>query len=73
MALSDGNITAFFIQKQGTNETQHIYLGGRQINVLRFICSLFLNEKVVIFPSESAIIVSLVKYPTIIKKRNNRD
>ena len=31
--LSDGNITTFFIQKQGTNETQHIYFGGRQNNI----------------------------------------
>lgn len=29
MALSDGNITTFSIQRQGTNGTQHIYFGGR--------------------------------------------
>ena len=34
MALSNGNITTFFIQKQGTNETQHIYFGGRRKTTL---------------------------------------
>ena len=34
-ALSDSNITTFFIQKQGTNETQHIYFGGRRKTTLR--------------------------------------
>ena len=34
MALSDGNISTFFIQKQGTNETQHIYFGGRRKTTL---------------------------------------
>ena len=34
MALSDGNITTFFIQKQGTNEKQHIYFGGRHKTTL---------------------------------------
>ena len=34
MALSDGNITIFFIQKQGTNESQHIYFGGRRKTTL---------------------------------------
>ena len=28
MALSDGNITTLFIQKQGTNETQQIYFAA---------------------------------------------
>ena len=28
MALSDGNSTTLFIQKQGTNETQHIYFAA---------------------------------------------
>ena len=28
IALSDGNITTLFIQKQGTNETQHIYFAA---------------------------------------------
>ena len=28
MALSDGNSTTLFLQKQGTNETQHIYLAA---------------------------------------------
>jgi len=34
-ALSDANITTFFIQKQGTNETQHIYFGRRRKTTLR--------------------------------------
>ena len=34
MALSNGNISTFFIQKQGTNETQHIYFGGRRKTTL---------------------------------------
>ena len=28
MVLSDGNSTTLFIQKQGTNETQHIYFAA---------------------------------------------
>ena len=28
MALSDGNSTTLFLQKQGTNETQHIYFAA---------------------------------------------
>ena len=35
MALSNGNISTFFIQKQRTNETQHIYFGGRRKTTLR--------------------------------------
>ena len=34
MALSNGNISTFFIQKQGKNETQHIYFGGRRKTTL---------------------------------------
>ena len=53
MALSDGNITTFFIQKQHNITlqcnvmlcSQYCLMSAAEINMLLFICSLFLNEK----------------------------
>ena len=44
-----------------------VHLSATEINMLRFICFLSLNEKIVIFLSQIAYIFLLVNYRAIIR------